>query len=102
MKLIYEQSQSGRRGLAVPKPDLPVPPVPDELARRDPPRLPELAEPEVLRHGDPAEAEEEEHERPDGLRRDARCKRLIHDPNLPIALSGGRSALRPVFLCRTT
>ncbi len=50
MKLIYERSQAGRRGLAVPKPDLPVPPVPLELARKSPPRLPELAEPEVMRH----------------------------------------------------
>ena len=50
MKLIYERSQPGRRGLAIPRPDLPVPPVPAELARREPPRLPELAEPEVLRH----------------------------------------------------
>jgi glycine dehydrogenase subunit 2 len=50
MKLIYEQSQPGRRGLAIPKPDLPVPEVPAELARKQPPRLPELAEPEVLRH----------------------------------------------------
>jgi glycine dehydrogenase subunit 2 len=50
MKLIYERSQAGRRGLAIPRPDLPVPPVPDELARRAPPRLPEVAEPEVLRH----------------------------------------------------
>src|ERR1700761_6956706 len=50
MKLIYEKSQAGRRGLEVPRPDLPVPEVPDELARREPPRLPELAEPEVLRH----------------------------------------------------
>src|SRR6476619_7049802 len=50
MKLIYEKSQAGRRGLGVPKPDLPVPQVPPELARERPPRLPELAEPEVLRH----------------------------------------------------
>jgi glycine dehydrogenase subunit 2 len=49
-KLIYERSQRGRRGVEVPKPDLPVPEVPDELARKEPPRLPELAEPEVLRH----------------------------------------------------
>ena len=34
MKLIYEKSQAGRRGLAVPKPDLPVPAVPEELARK--------------------------------------------------------------------
>ncbi len=50
MKLIFEKSQSGRRGVGVPKPDLPVPEVPAELARAKPPRLPELAEPEVLRH----------------------------------------------------
>jgi glycine cleavage system P protein (glycine dehydrogenase) subunit 2 len=50
MKLIYEKSQPGRRGIGVPKPDLPVPEVPPELRRAEPPRLPELAEPEVLRH----------------------------------------------------
>jgi glycine dehydrogenase subunit 2 len=50
MKLIYEKSKPGRRGIEIPKPDLPVPTVPAELARRTPPRLPELAEPEVLRH----------------------------------------------------
>jgi glycine dehydrogenase subunit 2 len=50
VKLIYEKSQAGRRGIGVPKPDLPVPEVPAELARAEPPRLPELAEPEVLRH----------------------------------------------------
>ena len=50
VKLIYEKSRPGRRGLAVPKPDLPVPEVPASLARKSPPRLPELAEPEVLRH----------------------------------------------------
>ena len=50
MELIYEKSRPGRRGLAVPRPELPVPAVPGELARSTPPRLPELAEPEVLRH----------------------------------------------------
>ncbi len=49
-KLIYERSRPGRRGLAVPRPDLPVPAVPAALARAKPPRLPELSEPEVLRH----------------------------------------------------
>ena len=34
VKLIYEKSQAGRRGLGVPKPDLPVPAVPAELARK--------------------------------------------------------------------
>ena len=34
MKLIYEKSQAGRRGLAIPKPDLPVPQVPESLSQR--------------------------------------------------------------------
>jgi glycine dehydrogenase subunit 2 len=50
VKLIYEKSQPGRRASTLPRHDLPVPEVPDELRRRTPPRLPELAEPEVLRH----------------------------------------------------
>jgi glycine dehydrogenase subunit 2 len=50
VKLIYEKSRPGRRGLALPQTELPVPEVPRELARAEPPRLPELAEPEVLRH----------------------------------------------------
>jgi len=50
MKLIFERSKPGRRAAAVPKPDLPVPEVPEELRRRQPPRLPELAEPEIVRH----------------------------------------------------
>jgi len=51
VKLIYEKSQPGRRGVGVPKPEgLDVPEVPAELQRKRAPRLPELAEPEVLRH----------------------------------------------------
>ena len=50
MKLIYERSQAGRRAGTLPRPDLPVPEVPEELRRRTPPRLPELAEPEIIRH----------------------------------------------------
>jgi glycine dehydrogenase subunit 2 len=50
MKLIYEKSQSGRRGGELPRYDLPAADVPDELRRAEPPRLPELAEPEILRH----------------------------------------------------
>jgi glycine dehydrogenase subunit 2 len=50
VKLIFEKSRSGRRGIAVPRPDLPTPTIPAGLARATPPRLPELAEPEVLRH----------------------------------------------------
>ena len=39
-------------GIGVPRPPdgLDVPEVPAELRRKEPPRLPELAEPEVLRH----------------------------------------------------
>jgi glycine dehydrogenase subunit 2 len=50
VKLIYEKSQAGRRASTIPKPDLPVPEVPEELRRAEPPRLPELAEPELVRH----------------------------------------------------
>jgi glycine dehydrogenase subunit 2 len=50
VKLIYERSRPGRRALEVPRPDLPVPALPESLARKAPPRLPEVAEPEVLRH----------------------------------------------------
>jgi len=50
MKLIFEKSQPGRRGGEIPHPDLPAADVPGELRRARPPRLPELAEPELLRH----------------------------------------------------
>jgi glycine dehydrogenase subunit 2 len=50
MKLIFEKSQPGRRGGELPRYDLPAAAVPDELRRTEPPRLPELAEPELLRH----------------------------------------------------
>jgi glycine cleavage system P protein (glycine dehydrogenase) subunit 2 len=50
MKLIFEKSQAGRRGGELPRPDVPTPEVPPELKRDRPPRLPELAEPEILRH----------------------------------------------------
>jgi glycine dehydrogenase subunit 2 len=50
MKLIFEKSQAGRRGGELPKHDVPAAEVPPELRRASPPRLPELAEPEILRH----------------------------------------------------
>ena len=50
MKLIFEKSQAGRRGGELPKPGVPAAEVPAELRRAAPPRLPELAEPEILRH----------------------------------------------------
>ena len=50
MKLIFEKSQPGRRGSSLPAHRLAPPEIPEELRRAEPPRLPELAEPEVLRH----------------------------------------------------
>ena len=50
MKLIYEKSKPGRRASAVPDPGLPAGDVPESLRRSAPPRLPEMAEPELVRH----------------------------------------------------
>jgi glycine dehydrogenase subunit 2 len=50
VKLIFERSKPGRRAAAIPRPNLPIPEIPEELRRRKPPRLPELAEPEIVRH----------------------------------------------------
>jgi glycine dehydrogenase subunit 2 len=50
MKLIYERSQEGRRASTIPDPGVEPAEVPQNLRRAAPPRLPELAEPEVVRH----------------------------------------------------
>ncbi|MDX6513638.1 MAG: glycine dehydrogenase subunit 2, partial [Gaiellaceae bacterium] len=51
MKLVYERSRPGRRASSLPHyPDLPRAEVPEELRRASPPRLPEVAEPELMRH----------------------------------------------------
>jgi glycine dehydrogenase subunit 2 len=50
MKLIFEKSKTGRRAGTLPSYDLPKGDVPEALARRTPPRLPELSEPELVRH----------------------------------------------------
>jgi glycine dehydrogenase subunit 2 len=50
VKLIYEQSRPGRRAGRPPRPDLPAAEVPPELRRAEPPRLPEIAEADLLRH----------------------------------------------------
>ncbi len=50
MKLIFEKSQAGRRGGELPRYDLPLAKAPAGLRRETPPRLPELAEPEIVRH----------------------------------------------------
>src|SRR5262245_55282148 len=50
MRLIYEKSQEGRRASTLPERRLPVPEVPAALRRETPPRLPEISEPELVRH----------------------------------------------------
>ncbi|HEV3408565.1 MAG TPA: aminotransferase class V-fold PLP-dependent enzyme, partial [Gaiellaceae bacterium] len=50
MKLIYEKSRPGRRASSLPQHDLPVPEIADDLRREEPPRLPEVSEPELVRH----------------------------------------------------
>ncbi|HWG55579.1 MAG TPA: aminomethyl-transferring glycine dehydrogenase subunit GcvPB [Gaiellaceae bacterium] len=50
MKLIFERSQPGRRAGTLPRYEVPPVEVPAELRRAEPPRLPELAEPEIVRH----------------------------------------------------
>jgi len=48
--LIYERSKPGRRASTLPTYDLPAVAAPQALRRAEPPRLPELAEPELVRH----------------------------------------------------
>jgi glycine dehydrogenase subunit 2 len=50
VRLIYERSQPGRRAGSVRHPDVEEAALPERFARRTPPRLPELAEPELIRH----------------------------------------------------
>ncbi len=50
MQLVYEKSQPGRRAATLPDPELPVPDLPEALRREQAPRLPELSEPELVRH----------------------------------------------------
>ena len=50
MKLLYEKSQPGRRAGTLPRHELPAGELPAELRRAEPPRLPEVAEPELVRH----------------------------------------------------
>ena len=50
MELIFEKSRAGRRAGRVPDYGLPKPELPQELRRVLPPRLPEVAEPEIVRH----------------------------------------------------
>ena len=50
MELIFEKSRAGRRAGHPPRPGLPVPELPSELRREAAPRLPEISEPELVRH----------------------------------------------------
>ena len=50
MRLIFEKSRPGRRAGRPPDAGLPTPELPSELRRADPPRLPEIAEPDIVRH----------------------------------------------------
>jgi glycine dehydrogenase subunit 2 len=50
MKLIFEKSKPGRRAGSLPRYELPAPDLPEGLRRGRPPRLPELSEPDLMRH----------------------------------------------------
>jgi glycine dehydrogenase subunit 2 len=50
VKLVFEKSRPGRRASTLPAHELPDVEVPEELARARAPRLPELAEPDIVRH----------------------------------------------------
>jgi glycine dehydrogenase subunit 2 len=51
---IYEKSKTGRRAAVMPPAEVPEPPleelIPAALLRAEPPNLPEVAEPEIVRH----------------------------------------------------
>jgi glycine dehydrogenase subunit 2 len=49
---IYEKSVAGRRAFSAPALDVPAAPdaLPERFRRAEPPRLPEIAEPEIVRH----------------------------------------------------
>jgi len=54
VRTIFERSKPGRRAAVLPDAEVPEPPleqlVPAKLLRAEPPRLPEVAEPEIVRH----------------------------------------------------
>ncbi len=47
---IFERSKPGRRAFTAPELDVPSHELPERFRRREPPRLPEIAEPEIVRH----------------------------------------------------
>jgi glycine dehydrogenase subunit 2 len=54
MGTIFELSRPGRRGVSLPRPDVPRKAlealIPQKLLRREPPRLPEVSQPDLVRH----------------------------------------------------
>ena len=50
MELIYEKSKPGRRAAVLPRRTVPAATIPSELRRSAPPRLAEVAEPDLVRH----------------------------------------------------
>jgi glycine dehydrogenase subunit 2 len=54
MGTIFELSRPGRRGVSLPRPDVPRKAlealIPPKLLRREPPRLPEVSQPDLVRH----------------------------------------------------
>ena len=49
-KTIYEKSKPGRRAFVAPELDVPKHELPSQFRRTEPPKLPEIAEPEIVRH----------------------------------------------------
>src|SRR3954447_9448767 len=49
-RTIYEKSVPGRRAFVGPELDVPAHELPERFGRQEPPKLPEIAEPEIVRH----------------------------------------------------
>ena len=49
-KTIYEKSSPGRRAFVAPELDVDKHELPEQFRRAEPPKLPEIAEPEIVRH----------------------------------------------------
>ncbi|HET6546920.1 MAG TPA: aminomethyl-transferring glycine dehydrogenase subunit GcvPB [Solirubrobacter sp.] len=49
-RTIFEKSAPGRRAFVAPSLDVPASELPEKYRRAEPPRLPEIAEPEIVRH----------------------------------------------------
>ncbi len=50
MELIFETSKSGRKGYSLPSLDVPEVKLPEKYQRKQPAELPEVSEPEIIRH----------------------------------------------------